>query len=462
MSKIKKEIIEEIEQYIVNKMRELKIPGLSIGIIKNGKIAYAKGFGARDVEKNLPMNPETLFGIGSITKSFTAMMIMRLVEQGKIRLSDPVYKYMPFRLDDETKPITIHHLLSHTSGIPELDGANYSLDKVVKSTDILIPMSSMTDFLAHLNGAQDEIKFDPGQKFFYNNDMYTCLGLIIENVIKMKLSDYVQKYIFDPLEMRRATYSRQTFEGDSEKNIATFYLLSREKNALEVAPFPFSELLDGPGAILCSVNDLLTYMQFLVNEGRFKGGELIKPSSLAKLWTPVIKMHSDRVSYCYGWSEEKDFLGHRIIQHGGSVCVSSGHFMFSPEQKTGVIIGSNCGHAQVGFTARAVFALILGEEIEKAIPELRVQQKIEPILGNYRSYKGINKFDVEMKKNILTATLTNDGGVNSFPLIVNNLDELKFTIASITPNKDLEIQFYVDDKKQDVYATYERYVFHKI
>jgi len=461
MSELDEDIIEEIEQYIVNKIRELKVPGLSIGIIKNREVVYANGFGARDIEKNLPMTKDTLFGIGSISKSITALVIMQLVDQGKIKLSDPASKYIPFKLGDETKPITIHHLLSHTSGIPELDGANYSLDRVVKATDVLIPMSSRTDFLAHLNGAKDEIKFDPGEKFFYNNDMFTCLGLIIEKITKTSLPEYVQKYVFDVLDMKRATYTREGFEGDPEKNTSTFYLMSKE-NALEVAPFPYSELLDGPGAILCSVSDLLNYMQALLNDGIFKGREIIKLSSLEKLWTPNIKTNSDKVSYCYAWSTEKDFLGQRIIQHGGSVCVSSGYFMFSPDRGMGIIIGSNCGHAQVGSVARAVFALVSGKEIEEALPELKARQRVEPILGKYESYKGINRLEVELQKGVLMATLSNDGGVNKFPLMAKDLNELKFYIAALTPNKDFVVQFYVDEDERDIYATFERYVFHKI
>jgi CubicO group peptidase (beta-lactamase class C family) len=461
MSELDENRIDEIEQYIVNRIRKLKVPGLSIGIIKNKEVVYANGFGARDIDKNLPMTQDTLFGIGSISKSITALAIMQLVEQGKIKLSDPASKYMPFKLGDDANPITIHHLLSHTSGVPELDGANYSLDRVVKATDVLLPMSSRTDFLAHLNGAGDEIKFEPGEKFFYNNDMFTCLALIIEAITKTRLPDYVQKHVFEPLEMKRATYTREGFEGDPEKNTSTFYLMS-EEDAVEVAPFPYSELLDGPGAILCSVSELLKYMQALLNGGRYKGREIIKPSSLERLWTPNIKTNSDRVSYCYAWSEEKDFLGQRIIQHGGSVCVSSGYFMFSPDQGTGVVVGSNCGHAQVGSIARAVFALVSGEAIEEALPELKAQRRVEPILGEYESYKGINRLEVELQRGVLTATLSNDGGVNTFPLMAKNLDELKFYIASLTPNKDFVVQFYVDEDEGDVYSTFERYVFHKI
>ncbi|MFX1267051.1 MAG: serine hydrolase domain-containing protein, partial [Promethearchaeota archaeon] len=107
------ERFEEIEQKVVDLMREFKIPGLSIGIVEHGKPIYAKGFGTRNIEKNLPFTENTLFGIGSISKSFTALALFQLVQEGKINLQDPVNKYLNFKLGDDKNPIKICHLLSH-------------------------------------------------------------------------------------------------------------------------------------------------------------------------------------------------------------------------------------------------------------------------------------------------------------------------------------------------------------
>ncbi|MFX0043022.1 MAG: serine hydrolase domain-containing protein, partial [Candidatus Hodarchaeota archaeon] len=134
--------IELLEQEIVDLMREFKIPGLAIGIVKDGKPYYAKGFGARNLEKNLPFTADTLFGIGSISKSFTAMAIMQLVEQGKVNLQDPANKYINFSLGDDANPIRICHLLSHSSGFPELDGNVVALVRQLGYYDAVIPMSS--------------------------------------------------------------------------------------------------------------------------------------------------------------------------------------------------------------------------------------------------------------------------------------------------------------------------------
>jgi CubicO group peptidase (beta-lactamase class C family) len=119
------------------------------------------------------MTPDTLWRIASISKSFCAMAIMQLVEKGKVDLHSPVNKYIDFKLGRKDKHIEVHHLLSHSSGIPELGATGVSIYK-----DVFVPMSSEQDFMTFVNNASREIAADPGKIFMYNNDMYTCLGLI--------------------------------------------------------------------------------------------------------------------------------------------------------------------------------------------------------------------------------------------------------------------------------------------
>ena len=112
---MRKKVIEMIENFIIEVMRHTKIPGLSLAIVKDGSLEYANGFGARQLDGNLPMTEDTLIGIGSISKSFTALAIMQLVQQGKIDLKAPVATYLEFNLGSKKNPITVHHLLSHSS-----------------------------------------------------------------------------------------------------------------------------------------------------------------------------------------------------------------------------------------------------------------------------------------------------------------------------------------------------------
>ena len=157
--------IRKLENLIIDLMQESKTPGLAIGIFQDGEEIYSEGFGARNLEENLPMTTDTLFGIGSISKSFTALAIMQLVEQGKIDLNAPVSNYVHFDLGFEDSPITIHNIISHSSGIPELDGSIHPI--IIKMGDFknVYPLSSENDFLRHVNDAKDEILYKPGEKF---------------------------------------------------------------------------------------------------------------------------------------------------------------------------------------------------------------------------------------------------------------------------------------------------------
>ncbi|MCP4760718.1 MAG: serine hydrolase [archaeon] len=456
-------IVEKIENFIIKTFEELNVPGLSVGIIEEGKPVYKKGFGKRILEEKLPMNEDSLFGIGSISKSITALAIMQLVEQGKINLNDPVEKYMNFQLGFDESPITIHHLLSHSSGIAELDGANYPLDVVTGSTKVKIPMDTKEDFLNHLNAAGNEVQFKPEKMFFYNNDGYTCLSIIVENISGLKFDEYIKRNIFKPLKMERTTYEEEFLEKDPENNSICCYLQSEDTKTVEKVPFPYSINLYGPGGIKSSISELQNYMIALLNDGIFEGKEVIKKSIIEKLWTPNIKnsFWADNTNYCYAWVKEEDFCGNTVISHGGSVCVSTANFLMVPKKKIGVIIGANTGGFIAGILGRGILAILLGDKPESVLTGLFIEKKINKIIGNYVTYKGINRFKVELKGLVLYGTIMIDAGTDTFPLIAKNLDDYKFYIATVIPRPDAEIQFHINKKTGKVTLTYERYLFHK-
>ncbi len=138
-----------IDSFVLEKISETKIPGLSLAVIENNEITYARGYGYRDLSKLDAMNPGTLMGIGSVTKSFTALAILKLVEDGKLSLNDPVDKYVPLRIKSHESPITIHHLLTHSSGIPALGYAEAFIRSVlgVRGSWTNLPNSP---FLGHI------------------------------------------------------------------------------------------------------------------------------------------------------------------------------------------------------------------------------------------------------------------------------------------------------------------------
>ncbi|MFH1178894.1 MAG: serine hydrolase domain-containing protein, partial [Candidatus Bathyarchaeota archaeon] len=168
-----------IEHIVPKHMRAGKMPGLSLAVVDKGRTIYAEGFGSRDKERNLPATPDTLYGIGSITKSFVAIAVMQLVEKGLIKLTDPVSIHAPLRIGLEDDPITIHHLLTHSLGVPSLGTSSVAFYKSV-GYDTGIPFGSPDDFYRLMNGAQGEVVDAPGKRFFYHNAAWRILGHIVQ------------------------------------------------------------------------------------------------------------------------------------------------------------------------------------------------------------------------------------------------------------------------------------------
>jgi len=316
-------VVEMIENLIINIMKQMQIPGLTIAIIQEGELVYSGGFGARNLETNLPMTENTLFGIGSIAKSFTALAIMQLVEQGKIELNSSLNKYIDFKLGSKKNPITIHHALSHSSGLPDLNGSVLAIAKGSGFIDPLYPMSSRKDFLLHLNGAVKEILYEPDKNFLYNNDLFTLLGLIIESITGMEYDVYIKENILKPLGMNKSFFSREEFE--KEDNKTTGYVSIRKDEPLKGIKHPCDYLLYAPGGLITTVTQMVNYMKALMNSGVFEGNQIIKKSSLEQMWCRHIEIpENNRYSvtkkgwYGYGWIIE-DFFDHVLIHHGGSI-----------------------------------------------------------------------------------------------------------------------------------------------
>ncbi|MFX1409673.1 MAG: serine hydrolase domain-containing protein [Promethearchaeota archaeon] len=460
--------IEMLEQKIVDLMGEFKIPGLSIGIVKEGKPFYAKGFGARNLKSNLPFTENTLFGIGSISKSFTALAIMQLVEQGKVNLQDPVNKYLNFKLGDDKNPIKICHLLSHSSGFPELDGNVVALVRQLGFYNTVIPMSSWNDFLIHLNSATEE-KFDiPNKYFFYNNDMFTCAGLIIEKLTGTKFETYIKDNLLEPLEMNRSTYLKEDFEKDDD--ILTGYLPSDEKEPFKVTTHPFNKIVYAPGGLVSSAREMQNYIITLINGGFFGNSKIIQQSSLEQIWTPFIKIPEEtggRVGdawYGFGWVIENDFFGHKLLHHGGDVGSSTAFLALIPDEKMGIIIGANSNASVIlGPIARAFLGILLGKDPSKAAPLLNIHKKLKSLTGIYKIYKNLETMEISFEDGILYTTIKDsiDLMPMKLPLVPENLEELKFYVPIAYPNRKIKVQFFIDDKTEKMHLTFERFYFHK-
>ena len=466
--------IEFIQSFVPATMKRSRIPSVSLSILRGDEIEYATSLGSRDVERSLPATTDTLYGIGSCTKSFVAMGIMQLAEKGKLSLDDPVSKYVPLKIGLPSKPITIHHLLTHSSGIPNLGTSTIALHRGL-GLETGIPWGGIDDFYRHINGAGGEIAFEPAQHFFYLNAGYRMLGHIIQEVSGKTFDAYITENILSPLDMRRTTLSKQRFLKDS--NRITPYV-RKPDGSLMPTDFPYPEVGENPdfafiaaaGGVISSVHELMNYLSVNINQGIFEGKRLLSQESAKKMQTIHIERPPDpklgvpfaRHGYGYGWDVTEDFLGHKMVSHGGSILVSTAHLAFIPDQKIGVAMASNIAGFPYAKLAQGVFAALMGKSPRQIVPSLYIQERLDALTGSYETYRGLSMAKVVNRGGLLYFEQTDlESGSASVPLIPESdrLESNRFYIWSEGARQPVEFVVHSPDKI-DLYV--ERNCYHKV
>jgi CubicO group peptidase (beta-lactamase class C family) len=336
-----------------------------------------------------------------------AIAILQLVEQGEISLDDPVGKHLPFELGMPDHPITIHHLLTHSLGIPSLATSTVAIHRGL-GFDTGVPLGSSADFYRLVNGARDEVVAKPGERFFYHNAAWRMLGHIIQVKSGVPFHQYIKERVIDPLGMDRTTMSLTTFRSDPD------HILPHLKLGTTVEPsrFPYPDPDDNPefaflsaaGGIVSSVNEMTSYLNALIDNGRYEGGRLASKESFKKMQQLYIRTHEGHygeVGYGYGLGITPDFLGHKKIGHGGSVTVSTAYMAFVPDLKIGVVMMGNSSGMGYATIAESVLAILMGKDPEEAIPALQIRERTKRLLGSYEVYRGLQKLDVVSRRGLL-------------------------------------------------------------
>lgn len=456
-----------VESEVPNLMKIFKVPGFSISIVNKSGIIYCEGFGYRDLEKALPATPNTLYGLGSTTKSFVALSIMQLVEAGRIFLDDPVSEYIPLKIGLKDKPIRIRHLLSHSSGIPDL-GTSTIILQYGLGHYIGIPLASVNDFYRFVNDAQSEIVDEPGRRFFYLNAGYRMLGHIIQCISGMPFHIYVTENILKPLKMFRSTFIRRIFEGDPDR--ITPYRIDESGKHIPT-PYPYPNIEDNlefsfilaPGGLISSVVELSNYLIANLNFGVFEDRRIISRESLEMMF----QIHIDvprgfygRHGYGFGWSITENFFGTKLVSHGGSILVSTSHLSLLPEYGFGIAMASNSAGFPYDEFSQTIYAILLGKSPDD-VPSVKVRRKMNVLCGQYSTYKGVDNIEVVNRGGMLYVIQKGAFGSITYPLIPEDplMESNRFYIYSYGVKQPVE--FVIGrDGRIDLYI--ERDVFHKV
>lgn len=332
------------DKYVHAEMKQQKIQGLALSVVRDGRLIKASGYGLANVELGVRVKPETLFQTGSVGKQFTATAVMMLVEQGKVALDDPITKYFD-GAPASWKGITVRNLLTHTSGIPDYT------DVKGKGGEPLINLrQDYTEGELLQKFETLPLDFPPGRQWKYSNSGYVLLGILIRKVTGEFYGDYLHEHIFVPLGM---SATRIISEADIIPNRSAGYQLVKGelKNQDWVAP---SLNTTADGALYTNVLDMAKWDAALYTE------KLLKKTSLGEMWSPVRLASGKTYPYGFGWEVTSD-QGRRLIAHDGAWQGFTTNISRYVDDKMTVIVLTNLDseHSNPTKIARGVAAIYI-------------------------------------------------------------------------------------------------------
>jgi CubicO group peptidase (beta-lactamase class C family) len=313
---------DEIDDYVKAEMDKRHVPGVSLAVIKEGKVVKAQGYGLANVELNVPARPETVYKIGSVSKQFIAAGIMLLVQDGRIKVDDKLSTYLE-GTPEAWKDITIRHLLTHTSGLAR-EAPGFASLKVQGDAALI------------KTAYAEKLGFAPGEKWRYCNLGYFALAEILRKVSGKPWGEFLRERVFVPLGMDS---TRVTTARDIVPNRADGYYwrgkLENDEIMLAVRP---------SGAFLSSVLDLARW------DAALYSGAMLSKATLDEMWTPVTLSDGTQHPYGYGW-EVSAMHDRRVVRHGGTITGFRANYLRLLDDNVSIVVLSNGGTALPGVIA---------------------------------------------------------------------------------------------------------------
>jgi serine beta-lactamase-like protein LACTB len=370
--------VKQLEAFIVREMAEKGLPALSIVLVDDQRVVWARGFGLADPDAKTPADAETVYRVGSISKLFTDLAAMQLVERGTLDLGAPVTKYLPDfkpvnRFDD--KPITLRQLMAHRSGLATeppvgsyLDPTGPSLAKTVQSLN------------------KTELVYPPEKHTKYSNAGIATVGLVLEVTQKQAFPRYLQRALLEPLGMKRSSFEPGT---GGEKNRAKGTMWTYHGREFPAPTFPLS--IAPAGGLYASVNDLGRFLSMLFAGGKAGEATIVKPETLEQMWTPQLAGPDAKQGFGLGFLVG-ELEGRKRVGHSGAIYGFATELAALPGDKLGVAVVASRDYANAVVTRIADEGLrsMLAAKQGKPLPKIEETKPIEPerarkLAGRYKS-----------------------------------------------------------------------------
>jgi CubicO group peptidase (beta-lactamase class C family) len=321
-------------------MKEWKVPGVAIAVVQDSKVIYAKGYGYRDVEKKLPVTTGTIFPIGSITKSFTALTFAILMDEGKVDWDQPVRNYLPeFELNDvvASERATPRDLFSHRTGLPRHDLVWYSSD------------FSRDDMVGRLRYLKPNKNFRSAYQ--YNNLTIMTMGYLEGKLTGLGWEGAIRQRIFGPLGMAHSDLSVEELEMTDDHALP----YECKKDVVAKVPYHNIDAIGPAGSINSSVDDMSRYLTFQLGDGKYGNRRIVSESNLREMHSPQTAMPDPppafnlpglgHFSYGLAWVVTS-YRGHNLVWHNGGIDGFYALLSMLPDDHMGVVVLTNLPHGQ--------------------------------------------------------------------------------------------------------------------
>jgi len=395
--------LRSLDAFIRKAVRRHRIPGLAFLLAQNGRRLVAKGYGYRDVAQRLPVTPRTIFGIASVTKSFTALGIHRLQEEGQLRVTDPVIRHLPeFGTPSPrwTRRIQLHHFLTHSSGLPPLPSIYYTSGRSLARSPVNdprvsrkvgidpdhAPIDTYEQLMEYLRTTRYELLGPPGKYFSYSNEGFGLLGAVIERVSGRHYESFVEEEILRPAGMRSTTFDTGIMLRSPE--VTTLYsppLPPRKKGWVASQDWWEDTCLRGAGALRTNLDDLARYLEIYRTGGRVDRTAIVSPASVRALTRPHVPV-SPGVFYGYGLAVQPDFPGGTLVSHSGGLKGVSSLVAVLPKRGITSIALANLGGAESRLAVQAGINFLVHRPLAQPLVDIPPHLPKPSTFGEYAGY----------------------------------------------------------------------------
>ncbi|MFO0980706.1 MAG: serine hydrolase domain-containing protein [Planctomycetota bacterium] len=361
--------LAEVDAYLQSEIAP-DTPGAAVMLVDHGEIVFAKGYGLANVAEHVPVTPQTVFDVGSVSKQFTAMAIMMLAEQGELSYDDSLSKFLP-EFPAYAANITVRHLLHHTGGLPDYMAA---FERTRRFAPGFMPT---THDAVRLLAEQPRPDFAPGDQWAYSNSGYVVLAAIVEAASGQRFPDFVRENIFEPLGMRHSLVMDENVQTAANRAIS----YAREATGFtDIDAHPLN-LIYGDGAVNTTIEDLFLWDQALATE------KLVKASTRELAFTSGKRNDGTDTGYGFGWAVGQ-FFGRRCVSHGGAWVGFRAFIMRLPAQEFSVVIEANLAQADPEAMAKRVARIYLHAQLELPQPVAVAASVLASCVGEYDLERG--------------------------------------------------------------------------